>query len=554
MFGFKGLIGKIGIFVNLLLFVTRHQTFGLHNRRPKYNDKIPSELIDKFIQIEMEDIEYPKNIQEFGDPFVFKFHGDLKVTMLFQTGDEINMTFNEMFEMAKLFDHIPSEHNYTLYCINAIQEEFENPAFNTSFYIRVIIASRILCNLMETFTDTKYLTKQVKYPHQINNNLKTGVRIPENLRCLVLDTQNWDYILRSGYPTSFERISLNLDTKTRKIVQTIEPVAVVESVAEPEQIFSNNQYGKWSLFQDIFVPGTKKEYLELFEGEQLPRSEHFESKEFRERWFEKCLSLIDSKHPGRVTDKFRKKARLEFDLNWEWVSRNRPNTFIENSNLCEFLMESSCNVRVESILVETEGFVYSFSIPNDYKFKGIDIPPFLVKCEKDETQTKIQMTILFRSGFFMGISDISTVSYDELVESYSNYTWRSYMGISKMSGDYVKFIIAAAKKLTIMTLLYKQAHPEKFVDGYPYIHTSEIAEKPRESKPKVLSLDKRYLEKKKKTEDGVEPRISPHWRRAHFATLRHEKFQRNLDGSVKVILRRGSDVNFDRLKPKTLKV
>lgn len=520
-------------YVKTLMILNKNSTQRVYNHTPRLHPlqiqmRIPKEWIGRTIQICFsEDCEFPEFISEFGKTFSFHVGKNMFIECHF-SNYVVRMTIPELVKFAGMSKGIPQQHNYTLYCLNSLGEEFDNHWYNNTKGLQTILASLVICNLVLLYNTTTWIW------YQPNETIPDYGQFP-----ILVVTPKMSSIVSKEI---FDGIERNLAVTTK--VMHLERRDLNQDIKEVTK-----RFGKWSLFQDIFIPESKKEFNEFFE-EPLPNQKDFEDEDFKLKWFDKCMDLIRKKHPNRVTPMFERKLKFEYEMNWMWIHQNRPNIFIEDENLCQFLLETSCKVDIDKISIEKTGFMHSFSLPSEYKFEGITIPPFLVRCVS-VGEASIRITVMFRTGFFMCLTDDSTITESDLVENYSKYSWKTHMGLSQQTDDYVKFIISAAKKLTIMTLLYRQSHPEKLVDGYPTIHSSEVVTKV----VKTLSLHDKYVVPKSDKNGGNsvnQKEISPHWRRAHFATLRDEGYRRNPDGSFRVILRRGSNVNADKIKAKTL--
>jgi hypothetical protein len=248
-------------------------------------------------------------------------------------------------------------------------------------------------------------------------------------------------------------------------------------------------------------------------------------------------------------------------INRWWFENNQPTLFVESGELCDILINSKFNLRMEDLPSGKEFFEewsslwtepIAISVPENYTINGVKIQPFLFwlyPSMGDELQTSndSSLFITWSLGMFMKSCSV-LIGLDKFITNKPNYPILEdeedvnddYNPISpNLTEDEKKRNISI--KLAISAWLYMRSCPDKVVHDFP--ETMKIQPNMGVKKEGVILLKSPEF-----IRDSSGKRA--HWRNPHFAKLVHPRYHGGKEGCSKIIFRCGGVVG--RIDPSTL--
>lgn len=248
-------------------------------------------------------------------------------------------------------------------------------------------------------------------------------------------------------------------------------------------------------------------------------------------------------------------------INRWWFENNQPTLFVESGELCDILINSQFNLRMEDLPSENE-FIgdwcstlwsepVSISVPENYTINGVKIQPFLfwlfpVMGDKLLSDSHGSLFITWSFGMFMKSCSV-LIGLDKFITNKPNYPMlddeddgEEYNPLSpNLSLDEKKRNISI--KLALSAWLYMRSCPDKVVRDFP--KNMKIQPNMGVKQESVIILKSPEFSR-----DSSGKRA--HWRNPHFANLVHPRYHGGKEGCSKIIFRCGGVVG--RIDPTTL--
>jgi hypothetical protein len=235
---------------------------------------------------------------------------------------------------------------------------------------------------------------------------------------------------------------------------------------------------------------------------------------------------------------------------WTYISLGRPRWFVD-LDMARLLDDTSIDPDLSQIVwpydVVTLVFEKGFEV-NGYPLRWVRIGTFRSKLCADLFEKKMRFKMDF-GDFFLTQCDLGEVgktgkfSQDTSIsDSASCYSWRSYSDYRK--GDSIDSGLNApeqkaldmATKIAATAMLYYSARPELIVDfTLPRSQRFKQIGDREQIKRVLLPTEKKVYARHVQMESSG-GKVQPHFRGWVLRSLRHPRFKRNSDGSVRTVL------------------
>lgn len=208
-----------------------------------------------------------------------------------------------------------------------------------------------------------------------------------------------------------------------------------------------------------------------------------------------------------------------------WVNMGRPTIFVDSAQLIKNL--NACNYSVSVDSLWNNFSVVAFSFPRGLVLNNISIRPFIVRYQKNPSVFAFYVRNKFLKASILYIVDQKGV--DEILDGTSNNLC--------FTADEREKMIMHLRLFACMSS-YISAFPDALKPGIP-----EDMKRTNANPKKDFTLF---------TAPELRGSVSAHFRRAHFMTLRDERYKHNEDGTPRIVFRNSAVVKIRRDKCETL--